>query len=71
MSRMDVEMLLLKALPLLPVFPSSLSLCMSPSHKFLVPVRLINNMPVNRQNKRLLWSMKNLLEEKHNIPREV
>jgi hypothetical protein len=68
---MDIEMLVLKVLPLLPLYPSSLFVLMSASHKFLALVRLINNMPVNRWAKRLLWNMENLLEEKHHRPREV
>jgi hypothetical protein len=65
------EMFVLKALPLLPLYPSSLFLLMSASHKFLGLERLINNMPVNRHAKRLLWNMENMLEEKHNRPRVV
>lgn len=49
MSPMDIEMLVLKALPLLPLYPSSFFLLLSASHKFLGLVRLINNMPVNRE----------------------
>lgn len=71
MSPMDIEMLELKSLPLLPLYHSSLFLLMPASHKFLGLVRLINNMPVNRQAKRLLWNMEIMLEEKHNRPREV
>jgi hypothetical protein len=64
---MDTEMLVLKALPLLPLYPSSLFLLMSASHKFLGPVRLVCNMPVNRT----LWNMENMLEGKHNKPKKV
>jgi len=49
MNPKDTEMLVLKALPLLPLYPSSHFLLISASHKFLGLVRLIDNMPVNRQ----------------------
>jgi hypothetical protein len=68
---MDIETLVLKALPLLLLYPSSLFLLVSASHKFLELVRLVNNMPVNRRAKRQLWNVENMLQEKHNKRREL
>jgi hypothetical protein len=68
---MDVEMLVLRTIPLLPVFPSNLILIMSADQKFLVLLRLINRMPVNRWAKGLLCSVEYMVDEKYNRPREI